>query len=153
MWPGETFLDSWPERLEGWPGFHFPPLFSDDLFDTWGYSSFHSLLELDSAVFHSDTAKIWEMNTRLWIFLGLCECLLICLIWVAMRIGVEKSLRQLTLRRKKRTQDFSVNDRVSRQSGMIEAKAFSRRWKWRQSDWPAVKLHLLCSCFVFLFFF
>lgn len=109
--PGKTFLDSWPERLEGWPRFQpvtFSHLFSDALYDTCGYSSFLTLVELDLICL----TLIWQRFGK-WIhsfryFLRFCDCLLFCLIWVAVKIEVEKSLTRLTQRRKKRTQGCTV---------------------------------------------
>lgn len=158
MWPGKTFLDSWPERLEGWPRFsfsHFSLVCSLMLFPTcvcvcvWGYSPLFTLgrssTHLRFTLIQLRPGK-WKHSSKH--FLGICDCLLFCRIWVAVKIQVPDVTDP---------EEDEENTRLccSLLSSLFSnERRFSQRWKFRQFGWPAIQpMHLFDFCSDFQLFF
>lgn len=135
MWPGKTFLDSWPECLERWPNFHSVTsshLFSDALFDTWGV-----IIILDSGGAPLIYVSLWSIydgrengsaaSNISWEFVTVYCFVLFGLLW---RMKWKRLQRDWPRGRKK-TQHSSVNVRAACFSIKDDEKMLSERWEWR----------------------
>lgn len=75
---------------------------------------------------------------------------LFCLIWVTVKTEVPEATDPEEKEDNTRLR-CSTSEQLCFHWKMIK-QTFSERWKWRQFDWPAIKLmHLFNFCFMFVF--